>query len=218
MLTRTIESTLQATSSPPRPARWTGVAVEQREGRRPRLKKRTEPPACQPARSPLPSLPRPAERGEEDEADIASTPPAPRTRVDEAELRLPPDPPVARLLPLLPSPPRPAGERRRKTGMAGAREQQTVENLLEGVVATSSTFCSYQRSQRAAMVSPTAQISPGSRRPQPGRAPNLRYSGRHLLLSSTKGSAPLLRLPQLVTPVRLASDRPGSLASTLKAL
>jgi hypothetical protein len=57
---------------------------------------------------PFPSPPRLTERGEEGEADTTGTPPAPCTCADEAELRLPPDPPEARLLPLLPSPPRPA--------------------------------------------------------------------------------------------------------------
>jgi hypothetical protein len=96
---------------------------------------------------PFPSPPRPAGRGEESGADTAGVLPAPRTCTDE-ELRLPPDLPDDRLLPLLPSPPRPAREQRRKTRAGGAREQQAARKLLEGVVVASSTLSSDQRSQR----------------------------------------------------------------------
>jgi hypothetical protein len=85
------------------------------------LEEKTELHACKPARSPFPSPPRLTERGEEGGADTTSGLPAPRTRADE-ELRLPPDPFDARFLPQLPSPPRPDGERRGKTG------QRELEN------------------------------------------------------------------------------------------
>jgi hypothetical protein len=175
--------------------------------------------AAKPARSPFSSPTRPTRRGEESGTDTAGVPPAPHTRADE-ELQLPPDPPDTRLLPLLPSPPRPAGERRGKTGGAGAREHQAAKKLLEEVVVTPSTLSSGQTSQRAATANPTVQISPGSGQPRPGRAPILWHEGQHLHLhlDTTEGPTPILRLPPSATPARSALDRPGALSATLKVL
>jgi hypothetical protein len=208
----------KATPSPPRPAWWIGAAAVKHKQRRPRLGKNSELLVSLFTRSPIPSPPRPAGRGEGGEEDATSGPPAPRSCADEARLHQPPDPPRSRPLPLPPSPPRPARERNRKAGSTDAREQETAEELLGGVAATSSTNCSDHRSKKATTTSPIAQIPPGSRAPRPGIAPKLPRRGAKLLLATTRRPSPLHRPPPPALTARKALDRPDKLPTTLKAL
>jgi hypothetical protein len=103
--------------------------------RRPRLEKKMELSECFTTSSPNPSPPRPAGRGEEGGENTAGGSPAPRSRTDGASLQLPLDPWRSQLLPQPPSPPRPAGVQTGKAGTTSSREQETTNELLEGVAA-----------------------------------------------------------------------------------
>jgi hypothetical protein len=158
-LARTFKDKPMSTSSPPRLARWAGTVEEQHRQQQLRLEKNLGPLACCSTRSPFPSPPRPAGRGDEDEADAADHLSAPRTCADAAKPRPQPDPPITEIL-LLPSkPPRPDRGSTEETGSEDS-EKQTTKPLFREVTAVTPAISSDQRSKRAAATNPKNQISP----------------------------------------------------------